>query len=77
MRARTIHEVHIVLSFEEKCSSKFSMAENSEKYPETAQHEEISVAEETALLGEDVIVEDGDAESQEITMHGLAKLMNQ
>ena len=33
--------------------------------------EEISVAEETALLGDD----DGNTESQEITMQGLAKLM--
>ena len=49
------------------------MAENSEKYSETARTGEISVAEETALLGEDGTGDDGDAKSPEITMQGLAK----
>jgi hypothetical protein len=51
------------------------MAENSEKYSETARTGEISVAEETALLGEDGTGDDGDADSPEITMQGLAKMM--
>ena len=44
------------------------MADNTD---ENFVAEEISVAEETALLGDD----DGNTESQEITMQGLAKLM--
>ena len=53
----------------------FNMAENSEQYSETARTGEISVAEETALLGEDGTGDDGDADSPEITMQGLAKMM--
>jgi flagellar motor protein MotB len=52
------------------------MAENSEKYSETARTGKISIAEETALLGEDGTGDDGDADSPEITMQGLAKMMN-
>jgi hypothetical protein len=48
------------------------MAENSEKYSETARTGKISVTEETALLGEDGT---GDDDSPEITMQGLAKMM--
>ena len=45
------------------------MADNSD---ENFVAKDISVAEETALLGGD---ENGNTESQEITMQGLAKLM--
>ncbi|CAB3987997.1 Hypothetical predicted protein [Paramuricea clavata] len=52
------------------------IAQRNEKYSETAQTGDISVAEETALLGEDGTGDDGDAGSPEITMQGLAKMMN-
>ena len=45
------------------------MADNTD---DNSVAEEISVAEETALLGDD---ENGNTESQEIMMQGLAKLM--
>ncbi|XP_028404120.1 uncharacterized protein LOC114526805 [Dendronephthya gigantea] len=53
------------------------MAKNSEKYPETDQIEEISAAEENALLGPDGTGEERDAESVEITKEELVKMMTE
>ena len=72
MRARAIHEDHIVLSFEEKGSSKNLTVIWQIIVMTNSVAEEISIAEETALLGDD---ENGNTESQEIMMQGLVKLI--